>query len=356
MLFTRYNLFKNHGDFVHLNMLKWALKYVPEFGKSTVPDDETVKSMEIGTGGVDINTVKDATGEEKSKHVPYTDFQINGVSQPTFKLLTYDNGEARWEPKRNTFFDRYTKVINPEDAGKTVYYPINGIAFDKARVNVDGTSHNYIAKLKYYNREQTGALIDVNHDLEFKPYTSVKRDDDSIVSSVKLIHHGNKLRGINFTSTNEHYDIEVTKDTLFNMVYPVGSIYMSLNEANPATLFGGTWEKIEDRFLLGANSGHPAGSLDGSWDVQLTQANMPNYKIGDVLSVVPRQHQHWNNGGVHDVEMGTATPDKLGLQAAQGNEATSGKQYGWSISTNGGGQPVHVVQPFMAVNIWKRTA
>lgn len=30
-------------------------------------------------------------------------------------------------------------------------------------------------------------------------------------------------------------------------VYPVGSIYMSVNSTSPATLFGGTWERIQDR-------------------------------------------------------------------------------------------------------------
>lgn len=36
--------------------------------------------------------------------------------------------------------------------------------------------------------------------------------------------------------------------------YPVGAIYLSVNDTNPATLFGGTWERIVGRFLLGADS------------------------------------------------------------------------------------------------------
>ena len=37
-----------------------------------------------------------------------------------------------------------------------------------------------------------------------------------------------------------------------DVIYPVGSIYMSMNETNPGNIFGGTWEQIQGRFLLGA--------------------------------------------------------------------------------------------------------
>lgn len=42
--------------------------------------------------------------------------------------------------------------------------------------------------------------------------------------------------------------------------YPVGSIYMSVNSTNPGELFGGTWEQIQGRFLLGQGSGYSAGA------------------------------------------------------------------------------------------------
>lgn len=54
--------------------------------------------------------------------------------------------------------------------------------------------------------------------------------------------------------------------------YPVGAIYLSMTEVNPAALFGGTWERIGGRFLLGADTTYAAGSTGGEAD-----SNMPPY-------------------------------------------------------------------------------
>lgn len=51
---------------------------------------------------------------------------------------------------------------------------------------------------------------------------------------------------------------------LLNFIYPVGSIYMSVNATNPASLFGGTWEQIKDRFLLAAGDNYSAGATGGA--------------------------------------------------------------------------------------------
>lgn len=53
------------------------------------------------------------------------------------------------------------------------------------------------------------------------------------------------------------------KISILDAVYPVGSIYMSVNNKSPETLLGGTWEQIQDRFLLAAGS-KTAGATGGS--------------------------------------------------------------------------------------------
>lgn len=364
MLFKKYELMKNHGEFVHLNMLKWALKQVPEIGPTTVPASESVDSIEIGTGGVDIKSTVDATGEEKTKHIPYTDVQVNGRSTSTFDIDCYSNKEARQArfDGGETYFDRYTKVITPDGIGATdENAQINGLVrglcfYDKDTIKVDGQDHKYITKLTYLNRDhQNGTLTEAGNDKEFKPYTSVLRDDNSLASKMQIKHDGNKhLTGLSLPATGENYDVEVTKATLFNMVYPVGSIYMSANEVNPTALFGGTWEKIEDKFLLASSASLPLGTSGGNAEHTLTKDNIPEYKLGDLPAVVPGSHTNWDNGGVRGTTLGPISPEKPGTGTLA--SASAGTQYGYSIRSNGGGQAFDTMPPYLVVNMWKRTA
>lgn len=44
----------------------------------------------------------------------------------------------------------------------------------------------------------------------------------------------------------------VNKSEIVNMIYPIGSLYMSTSAANPSTLFGGTWEAFgQGRTIIG---------------------------------------------------------------------------------------------------------
>lgn len=56
--------------------------------------------------------------------------------------------------------------------------------------------------------------------------------------------------------------------------WPVGSIYMSVNSTSPATLFGGTWQRIQDRFLIAAGSTYKAGGTGGEATHTLTAASV----------------------------------------------------------------------------------
>lgn len=48
--------------------------------------------------------------------------------------------------------------------------------------------------------------------------------------------------------------------------HPVGSVYISVDNTSPASLFGGTWEQIKDVFLLAAGNTYTIGATGGSAD------------------------------------------------------------------------------------------
>lgn len=50
----------------------------------------------------------------------------------------------------------------------------------------------------------------------------------------------------------------------FNSIYPIGSIYLSVLNTNPGTLFGGTWERIQDKFLLASGTTYAASTTGGA--------------------------------------------------------------------------------------------
>ncbi len=55
--------------------------------------------------------------------------------------------------------------------------------------------------------------------------------------------------GINcFPEKSESF--EISGKTIFDMVYPIGTIYSSVNDANPQDIFGGVWEQLQNANLF----------------------------------------------------------------------------------------------------------
>ena len=68
------------------------------------------------------------------------------------------------------------------------------------------------------------------------------------------------------------------KTQLLESIYPVGTIYTSVQNVSPAVFLGGTWQALnEGRVLIGAGTAHPAGETGGSETVALTTAQMPSH-------------------------------------------------------------------------------
>lgn len=131
--------------------------------------------------------------------------------------------------------------------------------------------------------------------------------------------------------------------------WPVGSIYMSMSATSPATLFGGTWERVANgRMLIGADSAsYPAGSTGGEAKHALTETEMPSH-----------------NHGVQQAGSDGAIPMEMGKDGTYQNDTylsfgTSVKPFAEStilISYRGGNQPHNNMPPYLSVYMWRRTA
>lgn len=139
---------------------------------------------------------------------------------------------------------------------------------------------------------------------------------------------------INATNLNRLQDnVETAIEDIFNRIYPIGSIYTSVNSINPHELFGGTWEQIKDTFLLSAGDTYSAGSTGGEATHTLTINELP-------------EHNH----AVYIDEPGTG-----GKWGPTGNVQQSTSRF-TSTGNAGGNQPHNNMPPYLVVYVWKRTA
>lgn len=186
-----------------------------------------------------------------------------------------------------------------------------------------------------------------------------------------------------------------------DLIYPVGSIYMSVNNTNPGTLFGGTWEQIQGKFLLGQSSGHTGGSTGGAETVTLTTAQLPSHthSVPAHTHTVPN-HQHTIPAHTHTATCAEAGNHRHKINRYQGSASgtsryniqgsddsvtfysnyagahkhtitvaskaafsttvsgscTTGSSAVGTSGSTGSGSAVNIMPPFLAVYIWKRTA
>ena len=136
--------------------------------------------------------------------------------------------------------------------------------------------------------------------------------------------------------------LEIRGKTIADIIYPVGSIYLSVNSTDPSTIFGGTWEQIKDQFLLSAGDTYTAGATGGEATHTLTINEMPSHSHNvSWQDNCPPWVQAGGYGQVTPTSTGNANKVNLG---------------GLSIGGTGGGQAHNNMPPYLVVYVWKRTA
>ena len=169
-------------------------------------------------------------------------------------------------------------------------------------------------------------------------------------------------------------------------IYPVGSIYMNVNNVNPAELFGGIWTEIHDRFLLGRASGGAGGEPGGNKTVVLTTNNLPahthkgpshthstpnhthsascasagshkhtvaRYKVGASGTARWAAQANSKDGTTHDTSSNGSHSHTITV--ASGGGGTTGAAGTGNTGSTGSGQAVSIMPPYITVYMWQRT-
>lgn len=142
-----------------------------------------------------------------------------------------------------------------------------------------------------------------------------------------------------------------TNQTLDDVLYPVGFIYQSTSSTSPASLFGGDWEKIEGRFLIGSSSSYSVTSTGGEASHALRANEIPNHTHTIAVDNGPGGSPYTS----YTYEIVTESVQWCG----------PGTSYNTSVSTGlsaemrnpeDGPYALSLIPPYYAVNIWRRTA
>lgn len=117
---------------------------------------------------------------------------------------------------------------------------------------------------------------------------------------------------------------------------PVGCLYMSFESTSPATLFGGSWTQLKDRFLLSVGDTYKsAGLTGGEADHTLTVAEMPSHRHG---ASEGQFHAYTGSNGADTVSGGT-----------------NFKSIQYTAYVGGGGSHNNM-PPYITVYVWRRIA
>ena len=179
-------------------------------------------------------------------------------------------------------------------------------------------------------------------------------------------------------------------------LYPVGSVYISFNSADPSTLFGGTWVRLKDTFLLANGDSYAPNTSGGSATKTIGVNNLPSHThscstVGNHThtrgsmeitgSITSNDHTGTykealtysdnisSSGALSVANSVTVTGfqtayDDNGAYRTINFKASSG----WSGSTSangshthtigntGSGLPLNIMPPYKTVYMWQRTA
>lgn len=299
---------------------------------NTARDAANTAASAANTAAANANTAKDAAGAAAAK-----------IDNMTVSATPVSTGTATAELSTVDGHYHLALGLPKGDTGATPQISVQvstGAAGSEASVSVSGTAEEPVIHLTI-PRGDTGAIE--NLTINGKPVESgtiTLTPEDLGAASAESVNQlkGDKLDKNGTAADSSKLGGKTIAEIMLTL-YPVGAVYISANSTSPASLFGGTWESIGGRFLLGADSTYTAGSTGGETTHNLTIDEMPS-------------HRHAIN----------ASYSSAGSSSSDGGKILSGDDNnGWlwdftSTDWTGGSAAHNNMPPYLAVYMWKRVS
>lgn len=266
----------------------------------------------------------------------------------TYDYIYYDNNQ--WKLARNigyiasyageTITTDYISTSGTLTTGDEVYF----VKEDPEEILIEDTTItdvlNQIISTKFEEGTSTiTSSANVTANLEIKYYSYVEDNQYDKYAYVIVTSNYEKIGGGNDIPDGSITASKLDKTSIIDIIYPVGSIYMSTANVSPATFLGGTWTQIQDTFLLAAGSTYTAGATGGEATHTLTVEEMPNHshRVASPNKSLAREGTNIGGEFVVNWSAGSATPTR----------------YTESV---GGGQAHNNMPPYLTVYMWKRAS
>lgn len=306
-------------------------------------DDSTYTYNPVTTGVIKTSrnsltvTAKVTDERERTSEPVSVPVTVLPYSKPSVSVIAYRcNSSGTADPEGAYMKVGFTASISSLNGKNSASYSIN---YGSTPITGTGTSYT-----------SSPIACDVSKVWSVEVKVSDKLDSTTrsavIPVAFTLMDFYNTGKGVAFgkVATRNGFDcamdayftgqVKVSDKLLVDLIYPVGSIYMSTNNVSPQVFFGGTWTQITDRFLIGAGNTYASGSTGGSATHTLTINELPS-------------HNH-----VVGTESGSITKTTTYIAGATGASGARGES---TTDKTGAGEAHNNMPPYLAVYMWKRT-
>ena len=195
---------------------------------------------------------------------------------------------------------KLTESFEPYDGSYTNGFSVNNVLCSNIDVS---KSLNTTADMIFYNKSKDDKnktiTISPNGNMTFYNTTGANSNKTDKNKTITISKDGNiTIKSIDNIKIQEESNKEAK--TLLQILYPVGSIYMSMNSTSPATFIGGEWTQIDNKFLYCTTK--DSMKTGGADTVTLKTENLPSHKHGlnNVKTESSGTHEHnvihkWQN-------------------------------------------------------------